>query len=292
MSVREGDALVYCQRTGIQAGSAWAEYSPLNVQQHGNASHDHRSSAALFLPSRLGSPNAVVFSWAWAAPSAMAFLAANASSRAPNFALNLLPAGFKSRAGNGMPISPSAGGAHPISSSTALAWVDPLTWQPALRWLGIGIATIALGFIAQLAWLGVSNWRWGQQMELLAMQSLTPASMAKLSSGASQYDVLPVFLDQALSAQRSQGAITDADFASLAAKLRQLSSALQVQSLQQIQYSANAMDFELKAGGTDYSSHEGALRVIAIARNLGLFVTHLGGTSYRLEAFAGLGAQP
>jgi hypothetical protein len=167
-----------------------------------------------------------------------------------------------------------------------------MTWQPALRWLGLGIATIALGLIAQLAWLGVSNWRWGQQMELLAMQSLTPASIAKLSSGANQHAVLPVFLDQALSAQRSQGAVTDADFVSLAAKLQQLSNALQVQSLQQMNYNANAMEFEFKAGGPDYSSKEGVLRVIASARNLGLLVTHLGGMRYRLEAFAGLGAQP
>jgi hypothetical protein len=244
------------------------------------------------LPSRLGPTDAVAFSWAWAAPSAIAFLAANTSSRAPNFALNLLPAGFKSRAGVSMPTGPSAGGTSAMRGASALAWVDPLTWQPALRWLGLGIATIALGLIAQLAWLGVSNWRWGQQMDLLAMQSLTPANMAKLSSSTNQQEVLPLFLDQALSAQRSQGAVTDADFASLAAKLQQLSSALQVQSLQQIQYGANAMEFEFNAGGPDYSSKEVALRVTASARNLGLLVTHLGGARYRLEAFAGLGAQP
>jgi len=292
MSVREGDAMVYCQRTGIQMGLAWAEYCAPNAQQHANASHDYRSSKALPLPSRLGSMNAVPFSWAWAAPSAIAFLAANASSRAPNFALNLLPAGFKSRAGVSMPTSPSAGGTRAVRGAIALAWGDPLTWQPALRWLGLGVAAIVLGFVAQLAWLGLSNWRWGQQMELLAMQSLSPASMAKLSSGANQQEVLPVFLDQALSTQRSQGAVTDADFASLAAKLQQLSNTLQVQSLQQIQYSANAMEFEFKAGGLDYSSHEAVLRVIASARKLGLLVTHLGGTHYRLEAFAGLGARP
>lgn len=292
MCVREGDALVYCQRTGTQMGLAWAEYCAPNAQQHANASHDYRSSRALPLPSRLGSMSAVPFSWTWAAPSAIAFLAANASSRAPNFALNLLPAGFKSRVGVSMPTGPSAGLSGGVRGATALAWVDPLTWQPALRWLGLGIVTIALGFIAQLAWLGVSNWRWGQQMELLAMQSLNPASMAKLNSGTNQHEVLLVFLDQALSAQRSQGAVTDADFAPLAAKLQQLSNALQVQSLQQIQYSANAMEFEFKTGGLDYSSHETVMRVITSARNLGLFVTHLGGTRYRLEAFAGLGARP
>ena len=124
------------------------------------------------------------------------------------------------------------------------------------------------------------------------MQSLTPASMAKLSSGANQHEVLPVFLDQAISVQRSQGAVTDADFASLAAKLQQLSSTLNVQALQQISYSANAMEFEFKAGGQDYSSNEAALRVITSARNLGLMVKHLGGARYRLEAYAGLGAQP
>jgi type II secretion system protein L len=278
MCAREGDALVYCQRTGMQTGVAWAEHCAASTEQP--------------LPSSLGSTGVVAFSWAWAAPSAMNFLETNASSRAPNFALNLLPAGFKSRAGISMPTGASAGSTSTVRGASALAWVDPLTWQPALRWLGLGIAAIALGVIAQLAWLGVSNWRWGQQMDLLAMQSLTPASVAKLSSGANKQEVLPVFLDQALSVQRSQGAVTDADFASLAAKLQQLSSALRVQSLQQIQYGANAMEFEFKAGGPDYSSKEAAQRVIASAHNLGLLVTHLGGARYRLEPFAGLGTQP
>jgi type II secretory pathway component PulL len=158
--------------------------------------------------------------------------------------------------------------------------------------LGFGIATIALGLLAQLAWLGASNWRWGQQMELLAMQSLTPANMAKLSQATNQDEVLPVFLYQVIQAQRSQGAVTDADFTSLAAKLQQLSSALNVQALQQINYSANAMEFEFKAGSQDFSSNESAQRVIASARNLGFMVKHLGGARYRLEAYAGLGAQP
>jgi hypothetical protein len=297
MRVREGDANEYCQRTGMQTGVAWAEYSPL--QKEGIASkdrdhdHSHSSNGASPLPSHLGTSAAVPFAWAWAAPSAMAFLEANASSRAPNFALNLLPSGFKSRAGGlARSTASSNTGRSAGTNAIALAWVDPLTWQPALRWMGLGIATIALGLVAQLAWLGASNWRWGQQMELLAMQSLTPANMARLSQGANQHDVLPVFLDQAINTQRSQGAVTDADFASLAAKLQQLSSALKVQSLQQINYSANAMEFEFKAGSQDFSSAEAAQRVIASARNLGLMVKHLGGARYRLEAYAGLGAQP
>jgi type II secretion system protein L len=298
MRVREGDANVYCQRTGMQTGVAWAEYCPLLEEEitgkDRDHDHNHNSNGASPLPSHLGTSDAVPFAWAWAAPSAMAFLEANASSRAPNFALNLLPSGFKSRAGGLARSSASNNNANRSAGSNAiaLAWVDPLTWQPALRWLGLGIATIALGLVAQLAWLGVSNWRWGQQMELLAMQSLTPANMAKLSSGANQHDVLPVFLDQAINTQRSQGAVTDADFASLAAKLQQLSSALNVKALQQINYSANAMEFEFKAGGQDFSSTEAAQRVIASARKLGLMVKHLGGARYRLEAYAGLGAQP
>jgi type II secretion system protein L len=297
MRVREGDANVYCQRTGMQTGVAWAEYSPL--LEEGIASkdrdhdHSHSSNGASPLPSHLGTSAAVPFAWAWAAPSAMAFLEANASSRAPNFALNLLPSGFKSRAGGlARSTASSNTGRSAGSNAIALAWVDPLTWQPALRWLGLGITTIALGLVAQLAWLGASNWRWGQQMELLAMQSLTPANMARLSQGANQHDVLPVFLDQAINTQRSQGAVTDADFASLAAKLQQLSSALNVKALQQVNYSANAMEFEFKASGQDYSSAEAAQRVIASARKLGLMVKHLGGARYRLEAYAGLRAQP
>jgi len=291
MRVREGDAMVYCQRIGMQTGIGWAEYCPPEEEGIGSINHDHTSSRASPLPSRVGDMVAIPFSWAWAAPSAMAFLETNANSRAPNFALNLLPVGFKSRVG-GIGRNTGATSGSPSQSAIGLAWADPMTWQPALRWLGLGIAAIAVGLIAQLAWLGISNWRWGQQMELLAMQSLTPASMAKLSSAANQHEVLPIFLDQAISAQRSQGAVTDADFASLAAKLQQLSSNLNVQSLQQISYSANAMEFEFKAGSQDYNSNEAALRVITSARNLGLMVKHLGGARYRLEAYAGLGAQP
>ena len=296
MHVREGDANVYCQRTGLQTGIAWAEHCPQQKEEIASKGrdHNHNSDRTAPLPSHLGTTDAVPFSWAWAAPSAMNFLETNASSRAPNFALNLLPSGFKSSAG-GVARSTTTGGNRSQGAgrnAIGLAWVDPLTWQPALRWLGLGIATIALGFLVQLAWLGTSNWRWGQQMELLAMQSLTPANMAKLSSGANQHEVLPVFLDQAIQTQRSQGAVTDADFASMATKLQQLSSVLNVQSLQQIQYSANAMEFEFKASGQDYSSAEAALRVIASARKLDLMVKHLGGARYRLEAYAGLGAQP
>ena len=295
MRVREGDALIYCQRTGMQTGVAWAEYCPLQEEEIGSKAHDNSSDRTSPLPSHLGPADAVPFAWSWAAPSALAFLETNASSRSPNFALNLLPSGFKSRAGGLVQSSSAArsnSGQSAGNKAIGLAWVDPLTWQPALRWLGLGIATMALGLVAQLAWLGASNWRWGQQMELLAMQALTPASMAKLSSATNQHDVLPVFLDQAIHTQRSQGAVTDADFASLAAKLQQLSSALKVQSLQQINYSANALEFEFKAGSLDYSSNEVVLRVITSARNLGLMVKHLGGARYRLEAYAGLGAQP
>jgi len=288
MSVREGDAIVYCRRTGIQAGVAWAEIHTPNAGQQGSANPDPSRSSVAQIPSCLGSIEAVVFSWAWAVPSAMAFLAENASSRAPNFALNLLPAGFKSRAGARMSNDPSAG----LARSTALAWVDPLTWQPALRWLGVGIAAISVGFIAQLAWLGVSNWHWGQQMELFALPSLTPASIGKLSHVAHDRGVLPVFLEQTITTQRSQGAITDADFASLAAKLQKLRSALNAQSLQQMNYSANAIEFEFKAEAVDYSSKNGASQVTAGARNLGLDVKHLGSNRYRLEAYAGLGALP
>lgn len=290
MSVHQGDAIVYCQRTGMQTGIAWAEICTPSAEQQGNANQESAISSIARLPSCLGSIEAVAFSWAWAAPSAMAFLAANASSRAPNFALNLLPAGFKRRAGVRMPLDSSAD--RDSATATALAWVDPITWQPALRWLGVGIAAISIGFIAQLVWLSASNWRWGQQMELLALPSLTPASITKLSNSAQDRGVLRVFLEQTIATQRSQGAVTDADFAPLAAKLQKLRSALNAQSLQQINYSPNAIEFEFKAGAVDYSSTDGALRVIASARNLGLDVKHLGSNRYRLEAYAGLGALP
>jgi hypothetical protein len=74
MSVREGDAIVYCRRTGIQTGIAWAEYSAPNAGQQGNANPDPAISSLAHLPSCLGSLEAVAFSWAWAAPRALTFL--------------------------------------------------------------------------------------------------------------------------------------------------------------------------------------------------------------------------
>ena len=213
MTVCESDAIVYCQRTGIQMGIAWTEYRKSNAGQHNPLGADHSSNGASPLPSCLGLMTGVAFSWAWAAPSAIAYIEENASSRQPNFALNLLPAEFNKNAGSRRILS-----GHSLNANTGfnsahhaarLAWLDPITWQPALRWLSLGIAAIALGLVVQLAWLSISNWRWGQQMELLGMQSLTPASMGQLSSGSDPLNgndpqILPILLEQTIVSQRSQ----------------------------------------------------------------------------------------
>jgi type II secretion system protein L len=272
MSVREGDAVVYCQRTGLQQGVAWAQHEL-------HASKDAQSSSSEVA-------GAVPFAWDWAVVSAQRFLAENANSKAPNYALNLLPAPLKRSAA-----THSRADANAIAS--AQAWTDRLTWQPGLRWIAIGVAAIAVGFSTHLAWLGIANWRWAQQMELLATQALSPVNVAHLNSkqGSAALDtgILPVLLEQVRQTQHAQGLALDSDFASMAARIHQLISALGVPSVQQLQYSPQRVEFEFKAGAKDYSGEDGVHQVMSTARHLGFMVKHLGGNRYQLDAFAGLG---
>lgn len=285
--MREGENIIFTKRTGEQLGVAWVERDNLEK--------------ALQLPQAIASDQMIEFAWDWLAPSAHIFLQENASSKSANFALNLLPKTFKR-------LNTKSGFAHftshlsqkyaqrDRSKSTIpsrLTWTDPVTWREPTRWAAYLFGAVLLGFTLHLSWLVFDNWRWANQMNLLAAQSLTSASMSALTKNTSATDapsaLLPTtvtgaFIKQVTLEQRRQGLVTDADFAPMAAKLQQLKSIFGGQVLQQIEYDGYGIEFEFLP-----SSVQTPAQVTKAARTLGLIVKPLGKQRYRLEPYAGLG---
>jgi hypothetical protein len=249
----------------------------------------------ILLPSRFGSDPAVEISWDWLAPSAQAFIKVNTSSKSANFALNLLPSSFRKQIGksslfNLAQISGMLGrqaAARAEGDVAAMSWSDPVIWRRPRQWLTITIATMILGFGLHLTWLAIDDWRWTKRMEFLAAQSLTSASVTDLTKSnpnPTTSAVLGAFIQQVTREQRRQGAVTDADFASMAAKLQQLKASFGADVLQSIDYDGYGMNFEFKPGAVKQTSAQ----VIEHARMLGLMVNSLGANRYRLEPYAGL----
>jgi hypothetical protein len=241
------------------------------------------------LPSSLGSDRAVEISWDWLVPSAQAFIKANASSKSANFALNLLPSSFRKQAGksNLFNLVGRQAATRTEGDASAMPWSDPVVWRRPRHWLTVAATTMSLGFGLHLTWLAVDDWRWIKRMELLAAQSLTPASVAELTksnSNPSANDVLGAFTQQVTREQRRQGAVTDADFALMAAKLHQLKASFGADVLQSIEYDGYGMNFEFKSGAVKQTSAQ----VLEQSRALGLMVKSLGANRYRLEPYAGL----
>jgi len=300
--VRDDGNIILTKRTGEQLGVAWIERE--NVEQ------------GIALPSSLGTDKAVEVSWDWLAPSAIAFIKENTSSKSANFALNLLPKTFKRQTAKSGISSLSElikrqRSEKSGSASHEMAWTDPLVWRQPMQWALYGIGTLVMGFVMHLGWLAFDNWRWGNQMELLAAQSLNSASVTALAQNTSNASlasgsllasssplvapttVLGAFIKQVTQEQRRQGIATDADFASMAAKLQQLKSAFGPEVLQKIDYDGYAMDFEFKPGSVKQLAGQSVEQnmdpVIQKARALGFMVKPLGGDRYRLEPYAGLG---
>lgn len=154
-----------------------------------------------------------------------------------------------------------------------------------------------------LTWLVWDNWRWGNQIEVLAAQSLTPSSIAKLNqakelgvvaeagfSNKSTNRVISAFITQVTTDQRRQGLVSDADFAPMAAKLQQLKLAFGPETLQKIDYDGYGIDFEFKPGALKLVNQQGGDEVMQKARALGFMVKPLGQNRYRLESYSGLGS--
>lgn len=297
---RVDENLFFSQRTGAQLGVAWVE----GVLD--------RSDNKIILPKTLQDLSLAEFSWSWLAPSAKQFLKENASSKSENYALNLLPKTFRRETGKGLSNLSSYLKRKRIDSSpsksTSTSWSDPVVWRQPTHWAKFLVVSIVLGYCLHLTWLVVDNWRWGNQMEILAAQSLTPSSIGKLNqekeqgraqnkaiglsgTGNSSDDALsgnPVivaFMKQVTQDQRRQGLVSDADFAPMAAKLQQLKAAFGSEALQKLDYDGYGIDFELKSGGTKQTADE----VMQKARSLGLMVKTLGPNRYRLEPYSGLG---
>ena len=285
---RVEQALILTRRTGLQLGVAWVERV---------ADHDDGN---VTLPKVLQDSQALEFSWNWLAPSAKQFLKENTSSKSANYSLNLLPKTFRREAGKGLSNlsnylkCKSGHGSQSVNASAT--WIDPTIWRQPAQWSKYLIASILAGYLLHLGWLVVDNWRWGNQIEVLAAQSLTPSSIAMLNqdktqdkamgiSGSSGNAVITAFTKQVTQDQRRQGLVSDADFAPMAAKLQQLKAAFGPEVLKKLDYDGYAIDFEFKPGSVN--QHSAA--VMQKARSLGLMVKVLGANRYRLEPYSGLG---
>lgn len=291
--MRDEGNLIVTKRTGEQLGVAWVERESI---EQGNA-----------LPSILGKDQALEIAWDWLAPSAQAFIKTNLSSKSANFALNLLPRNFRKQLGKSA-IKSSLFGLSELlgvsgvvgrsglfgrqqsgADATGMSWADPALWHRPQQWLVFATASVVMGFVLHSSWLVVDNWRWVKRMELIAAQSLTPASVAALNKSNSELSadaVLGAFVKQVTEDQRRQGAVTDADFSSMAAKLQQLKASFGAEVLQAIDYDGYGMNFELKSGAVQQTPEQ----VIRQARTLGLMVKSLGSNRYRLEPYSGLSA--
>ena len=273
--MRDDGNLILSRRTGEQLGVAWIEQE--NLEQ------------GIQLPSSLGLDRAVEISWDWLVPSAQAFIKANASSKSANFALNLLPSSFRKQAGksNLFNLVGRQAARRTEGDASAMPWSDPVVWRRPRHWLTVAATTMILGFGLHLTWLSIDNWRWTKRMELLAAQSLSSASVTELTRSnpnPTASDVLGALIQQVTREQRRQGAVTDADFVSMAAKLQQLKASLGADVLQTVDYDGYGINFEFKPGAVKQT----AAQVQEQASLLGLMVKSLGANRYRLEPYAGL----
>ena len=267
------DKLIYTQRTGVQSGVSWVEQAPL----------DGHVQVSILPQALLGSA-LMEISWGWVASGAQDYLVTNSGGRSANFALNLLPKTFK-RDANSSRLGALAGLKGALFGKSLnqgdisrLAWLDPLVWRQSLHWMSYCVFAMALGFGSDLIYLGFDNWRWAHQMQLLATQSLSPASIAILNQAQANGDasnasdrVLNVFIKQVTQEQRRQSIEVDTDFAPMAAKLQQLKAVYSAQGLQKIEYDGYAMDFEFKPGSISVD-HQA---LVKRARNLGMAVNIL-----------------
>jgi hypothetical protein len=282
------DSMIFTQRTGLQLGVSWVEHAAAGAGEDVDVQD-------IVLPQALVGSALKEITWGWFIPAAKEYLYINHNSRAPNFALNLLPKYFKSdaksfgKAGLASVTGIFSGkGLRSSINAAGLAWTDPLVWRQPFNWLRYLVISLVMGYGVYVSWILVSDWRWGKQMELLAVQSLSPASVTALNQAKdlnSTAAVLNTFTKQVTVDQRRRGVVVDADFAAMAAKLQQLKAAYGPEVLQKIEYDGYAIVFELKSGIAMTSPKE----VLKRARSLGMAITTLGSNQYRLEPYSGLG---
>ena len=278
------DSIIFTQRTGLQLGVSWVEHDAVGID-----------TSDIVLPQALVGSALKEIAWDWVVPAAQEYLQTNRNSRAPNFALNLLPKHFKRAAksfGKGGLASVtgmfSGKGLRSSINATGLAWTDPLVWRQPFHWLRYFGISLVLVYGVYVSWMMVSEWRWGKQMELLAVQSLSPASVAALNQAKvanNSNAILSAFTKQVTLEQRRRGVVVDADFAAMTAKLQQLKAVYGPEVLQKIDYDGYAIVFEFKPGIAMTEPKE----VLKRARSLGMAISSLGSNQYRLEPYSGLG---
>ena len=185
------------------------------------------------LPNTLHGATVKAFSWDWLVPAAREYLQTNSSSVSANFALNLLPKTCRQKAGKGLAnfsaLLNRKGGRQAQAIQSGASWIDADVWRQPWQWSKYLLASIAIGYVLHLTWLVVDNWSWGNHIEVLAAQSLTPSSVAKLNQakelGAmadvggntpnagnpSANRVIGAFITQVTNDQSRQGLVSDAD---------------------------------------------------------------------------------
>lgn len=284
---QQDEDLIFTTRSGDQLGFAWVERNTHSA-----------SPNEIKLPQSMQGAQFIEFSWPLILQGAQRFVQETSSSRSANYALNLLPKTFRRVAGSGSALSQFSAmlkrkraGENPAAGEKT-SWVNPVVWRAPSRWSIFLITSVVLGYGLHLGWLVFDNWRWGNQMEVLAAQSLNPTSIAKLNqdkaidgkqtAGA----VMDVFAKQVTQDQRRQGLVSDADFAPMAAKLQQLKAVYGAEVLQKIDYDGYGIDFEFKPGSMNQTSAQ----LMQKARTLGLMVKTLGPNRYRLEPYSGVGS--
>lgn len=297
---REEGNVILTRRTAEQLGVAWVERLS-----------DASDIESITLPTALGDATVKAFAWDWLMPAAREYLQVNASGRSANFALNLLPKTFRQKADKGFSkfstLLKRKGNSQAQAVHSGASWVDAAVWRQPVQWGKYLLASIVIGYVLHLTWLVVDSWRWGNQMEVLAAQSLTPSSIAKLNQAKelgvmadvgnnisnagskSTNRVIAAFITQVTNDQRRQGLVSDADFAPMAAKLQQLKTAFGPEVLQKIDYDGYGIDFEFKPGALKLSNQQANDEVTQKARALGLMVKPLSPNRYRLEPYSGLG---
>jgi len=278
------DSIIFTQRTGLQLGVSWIEHEAAGADVED-----------IVLPQSLVGSSLKEIAWDWLIPAAREYLLINHNSRAPNFALNLLPKHFKrdaksfGKSGLASVTGIFSGkGLRSSINATGLAWTDPLVWRQPFNWMRYFVLSLVLGCGAYVSWMVVSEWRWSKQMELLAVQSLSPASVAAFNQanvGNHSNMILSAFTKQVTLEQRRRGVAVDADFAAMAAKLQQLKVAYGPEVLQKIEYDGYAIVFEFKPNVVMIEPAQVLIR----ARSLGMAVRSLGSNQYRLEPYSGLG---
>ena len=283
---RSAANVILMQRTGEQLGIAWVERTP--------------AIGEVLIPQALQGATVLEMSWDWLASKAQQFLQDNTSSKAANFALNLLPNTFKRQKSTGLAQFSAMlkRNRNDLSSAvdSKIAWTNPALWSQPTQWAKYFVATVVVGYVLHLGWMVLDNWRRGNQMEVLAAQSLTPASIAKLNQEKAQdkavdqkancNSVMDPFIKQVTQDQRRQGFVADADFAPMAAKLQQLKIVFGSEVLQKIDYNGYGIDFEFKPGSLKQTNAD----VEQKTRALGLMVKALGSNRYRLLPYAGVGS--